>query len=452
MRKVVKFGGSSLADAVQMQKVIDIIKADPSRMYVVPSAPGKRFKGDVKVTDMLIRCYEIQKRDVDEAHAYFYHIADRYDDIIKGLGLDFSLEDDFRQIQMDIDEGISEEYLVSRGEYLNGKVLAAALGYRFIDPADYVCFDSKGNYDEVRTMEAFYDVDISERFVMPGFYGAASNGRIKTFSRGGSDITGSVVAKAMRVDVYENWTDVSGFLAADPRLIENPAGISEISYSELRELSYMGASVFHEEAIFPARSEGIPINIRNTNRPEDEGSWIVPDNKITSAHSFITGITGKIGFTALSFEKDIGSDRLGFGRKVLQVFEEAVVMVEHVPSSIGTMTVVVDDKELEGKEENILRRIRREIDPYNITLEHNLALVAIVGTGMLGVVGSGAEIFRVLGKAGVNVKLSIQGINEISIVVGIAEEDFEVAVKALYAYAEACNKAGKMLNADQVVT
>ncbi|MCF0136069.1 MAG: aspartate kinase [Lachnospiraceae bacterium] len=445
MRKVVKFGGSSLADACQMKKVVDIIRADESRMYVVPSAPGKRFKGDVKVTDMLIRCYEIQKRDVDEGHAYFYHIQDRYDEIISGLGLDFSLEDEYREIHSAIDEGMSEEYLVSRGEYLNGKVLAAALGYRFIDPADYVVFDAAGNYDENRTVEAFYDVDISERFVMPGFYGAAENGRIKTFSRGGSDITGSIVAKAMKVDVYENWTDVSGFLAADPRIIENPAGIQEISYSELRELSYMGASVFHEEAIFPARSEGIPINIRNTNRPEDEGSWIVPDDKITEAHSFITGITGKTDFTALSFEKDIGSDRLGFGRKVLQVFEESKVMVEHVPSSIGTMTVLVDDKELEGKEENILRRIRREIDPYNIKVEHDLALVAIVGESMYGAVGAAAEIFRVLAAAGVNVKLSIQGINEISCVVGVAEDDFETSIKALYSYAEACNRARKLI-------
>ncbi len=445
MRKAVKFGGSSLADADQIRKVIDIIQADPARMYVVPSAPGKRFKGDVKVTDMLIRCYEIQKRDVDEAHAYFHHIEARYDEIIQGLGIDFSLDDEFREIQSDIDEGISEEYLVSRGEFLNGKILAAALGYRFIDPAEYIVFDAHGNYDEKLTMEAFYDVDVSERFVMPGFYGAATNGRVKTFSRGGSDITGSIVSKAMKVDVYENWTDVSGFLAADPRIIDNPFGIKEVSYSELRELSYMGASVFHEEAIFPARSEGIPINIRNTNRPQDEGSWIVPDNKITEAHCFVTGITGKTGFTALSFEKDIGSDRLGFGRKVLQVFEESVVNVEHVPSSIGTMTVVVDDKELEGKEENILRRIRREIDPYNINIEHNLALVAIVGAKMQGAIGSGAAVFQVLADAGVNVRLSIQGINEISIVVGIAEDDFETSVRALYEYAERCNEQKSLI-------
>lgn len=440
MRKVVKFGGSSLADAEQIKKAVAIIKAEPDRMYVVPSAPGKRFSGDIKVTDMLIKCYEIQKKDVDEAHAYFRQIMDRYDSIIEGLGMDYSLDMDYHQIQVDIDEGVSEEYLVSRGEFLNGKILAHYLGYEFLDPQDYIVFDAHGSYDENKTMERFQTVGLSTRFVMPGFYGATENRRVRTFSRGGSDITGSIVAKAMHVDVYENWTDVSGFLAADPRLIENPSHISEISYSELRELSYMGASVFHEEAIFPARSEGIPINIKNTNRPEDEGSWIVPDNRITDAHKLITGITGKRGFSSFSFEKDIGSDKLGFGRKVLQVFEEAKVMVEHVPSSIGTMTVVVDEQEIRGKEENILRRVRREIDPYNINIEHDLALVAIVGANMNGKVGVNAGIYKALADAGVSVRISIQGINEISLVVGVREEEFVKAIKALYEYGMMCNE------------
>lgn len=440
MRKVVKFGGSSLADAEQIKKAVAIIKADPDRMYVVPSAPGKRFSGDIKVTDMLIKCYEIQKKDVDEAHVYFREIMDRYDSIIEGLGMDYSLDMEYHQIQMDIDEGVSAEYLISRGEFLNGKILANYLGYEFLDPQDYIVFDAHGAYDEKKTMEHFETVGLSTRFVMPGFYGATENRRVRTFSRGGSDITGSIVAKAMHVDVYENWTDVSGFLAADPRLIENPSHISEISYSELRELSYMGASVFHEEAIFPARSEGIPINIKNTNRPEDEGSWIVPDNRITDSHKLITGITGKRGFISLSFEKDIGSDKLGFGRKVLQVFEEAKVMVEHVPSSIGTMTVVVDEQEIRGKEENILRRVRREIDPYNITIEHDLALVAIVGANMNGKVGVNAGIYKALADAGVSVRISIQGINEISLVVGVREEEFVKAIKALYEYGMMCNE------------
>lgn len=439
MRKTVKFGGSSLADASQIKKVADIIRADEARMYVVPSAPGKRFKADIKVTDMLINCYEIQKKSADEGREAFLAIEERYDSIISELGLTISLDEEYRQILRRLDEGASREYLVSRGEYLNGIILAAYLGYEFLDAADYVHFDAKGNYDETRTMEAFAGVDRNTRFVLPGFYGATDNGRVVTFSRGGSDITGSIVAKAMASDVYENWTDVSGFMAADPRIVDNPSPINEISYSELRELSYMGASVFHEEAIFPARSAGIPINIKNTNRPEDEGSWIVPDDKITDAHNFITGVAGKTGFVSLSFEKDIGSDKLAFGRKVLQVFEEAMVMVEHVPSSIGTMTVVVDNSEIEGKEESILRRIRREIDPYSITIEHNLAMVALVGASMKDVIGMSSGILAQLAEIGVSVRLVIQGIKEISLIVGVREEDFQKTIKALYQFGALCN-------------
>ncbi len=440
MRKTVKFGGSSLADAVQMRKVAAIILADESRRYVVPSAPGKRFKEDTKVTDMLIRCYEIQKKDAEAGRRSFYDIEARYDSIIEELGLDLSLDEEYRQILSRLDEGTSLDYLASRGEYLNGIILAKLLGYRFLDAADYIFFDAKGNFDEAKTMTAFRAISPEERFVLPGFYGATENHRIHTFSRGGSDITGSIVSKAMASDVYENWTDVSGFLAADPRIVENPSPIHEISYSELRELSYMGASVFHEEAIFPARSAGIPINIRNTNIPSDEGTWIVPDDQITDAHKFITGVAGKKGFVSLSFEKDIGSDKLAFGRKVLQVFEEAMVMVEHVPSSIGTMTVVVDSAEISGKEESILRRIRREIDPYSVTIEHNLAMLAIVGVAMKDVIGMSAGILEELAKVGVSVKLVIQGIKEISLIVGVREEDFEKTIKALYAFAEKCNK------------
>lgn len=434
MKKAVKFGGSSLADAAQFQKCADIIKADPARLYVVPSAPGKRHKDDIKVTDMLFHCFALQKRSPEQAIEYFERIKERYDEIIRELDLDFSLEAEYQTIEKKLQEGLTEAYLVSRGEYLSGKVLARLLDYPFIDAASCICFDDRGNYDEHDSLVAFQAFRQERCFVMPGFYGAGPDGEIQTFSRGGSDISGAVVAKAMEVDVYENWTDVSGFLAADPRIVKNPEPIEEITYSELRELSYMGASVFHEEAIYPARSAGIPINIRNTNRPQDIGSWICPDDKATENHAYITGIAGKKNFMSLSFEKDIGGDKLAFGRKVLQVFEEAQVMVDHVPSSIGTMTVVVDANEMSGKEESILRRIRHDIDPYHITIERNLAFIAVVGFRMKGGVGVTAGLLAALAEEGISVKMVIQGIREISLIIGIDEENFEKAVKRLYQF------------------
>jgi len=436
MKKAVKFGGSSLADGQQFLKCARIIREDPARCYVVPSAPGKRFKGDRKVTDMLIECYEVQKHDLDQGLACFALVEERYNQILSTLDIDYSLEDEFRIIRSNMEEGLSRDYLVSRGEYLSGKIMSHLLGFPFVDPEGYIRFNANGQLDENRTDELMETLTGYECFVMPGFYGATENGRTKTFSRGGSDITGSIVAKGMGVDIYENWTDVSGFLVADPSMIENPEVIQEITYNEIRELSYMGAQVFHEEAIFPVRSAGIPINIRNTNRPEDGGTWVCTESQITDQHRLITGITGRKGFMTLSFEKDVGSDRLPFGRKILQMFEEARVMVDHVPSSIGTMTVVVDESEIEGKEENILRRIRMEIDPYSITVEHHLAILAVVGTRLHGVVGITSQMLKALADVGINVKMIIQGIKEISLIIGLKEEDFELAVHTLYEFAQ----------------
>ena len=434
MRKAVKFGGSSLADAVQFQKCAEIIKADPSRLFVVPSAPGKRHAHDTKVTDMLFHCFALQKKHPDEALEYFERIKERYDEIIRELHLSYSLEEEYQLISEKIGADITEEYLVSRGEYLSAKILSALLGYPFLDASQCVKFDATGNYDEQSTQLAFYEIKDWPCFVMPGFYGSYPNGEIRTFSRGGSDISGAIVAKAMEVDVYENWTDVSGFLAADPRIIPHPETIEEVTYSELRELSYMGASVFHEEAIYPARSAGIPINIRNTNRPGDAGSWICPDDGASPSHAYITGRAGKKGFLSLSFDGGVGGDRLSFGRKVLQVFEEAKVMVDHVPSSIGTMTVVVDAGEISGKEESIVRRIRREIDPDHITIERNLAFIAVVGFKMKGGIGVTSGILAALAQEGISVKMVIQGIREISLIIGIEEKDFEKAIRRLYSF------------------
>ena len=434
MLKAVKLGGSSLADAAQFQKCADIVKAESTRRYAVPSAPGKRNSADTKVTDMLFQCFALQKKSPEQAIEYFGRIKERFDGIIRELGLDFSLEEEYAIICDKLENGLTEEYLVSRGEYLSGKVLAKLLDFPFVDAADCVKFDARGNYDEVRTMKAFEAYSDMPCFVMPGFYGAYPDGEIRTFSRGGSDISGAIVAKAMKVDVYENWTDVSGFLAADPRIVENPQPIEEITYSELRELSYMGASVFHEEAIYPARSAGIPINIRNTNRPQDVGTWICPDDQTTDKHAYIAGIAGKKNFMSVSFEKDVSGDKYAFGRKVLQVFEEAKVMIEHVPSSVGTMTVVVDAAEISGKEESILRRIRRELDPYHITVERDLAFIAIVGYKMKGGVGVTSGMMAALAEAGISVKMVIQGIREISLIIGIEEKDFEKALVRLYQF------------------
>ncbi len=434
MRKAVKFGGSSLADAVQFRKCADIIKADETRLYAVPSAPGKRNSADTKVTDMLFHCFALQKKSPEKAVEYFERIEERYDGIIRDLDLDFSLEEEYAIIRKNLEEGLTEEYLVSRGEYLSGKVLSRLLDFPFVDAADCVKFDARGNYDENATMQAFEKYQDMPCFVMPGFYGAYPDGQIRTFSRGGSDISGAIVAKAMKVNVYENWTDVSGFLAADPRIVENPEPIEEITYSELRELAYMGASVFHEEAIYPARSAGIPINIRNTNRPQDIGSWICPDDQATDKHAYITGIAGKKNFLSVSFEKDVSGDKYAFGRKVLQVFEEAKVMIEHVPSSVGTMTVVVDAGEISGKEESILRRIRRELDPYHITVERDLAFIAVVGFKMKGGVGVTSGLMAALAEEGISVKMVIQGIREISLIIGIEEKDFEKALVRLYKF------------------
>ncbi len=434
MRKAVKFGGSSLADAVQFQKCADIVKADITRLYAVPSAPGKRNSADTKVTDMLFHCFALQKKSPKQAIEYFERIKERYDGIIRDLGLDFSLEEEYEIIRHNLEEGLTEEYLVSRGEYLSGKVLSKLLNFPFVDAADCIKFDARGNYDEAATMQAFEKYQDLSCFVMPGFYGSYPDGKIRTFSRGGSDISGAIVAKAMKADVYENWTDVSGFLAADPRVVENPEPIEEITYSELRELAYMGASVFHEEAIYPARSAGIPINIRNTNRPQDNGSWICPDDQATDKHAYITGIAGKKNFLSVSFEKDVSGDKYAFGRKVLQVFEEAKVMIEHVPSSVGTMTVVVDAGEISGKEESILRRIRRELDPYHITVERGLAFIAVVGFKMKGGVGVTSGLMSALAEEGISVKMVIQGIREISLIIGIEEKDFEKALVRLYKF------------------
>ena len=431
MKKVVKFGGSSLANAEQFQKVGDIIRSDESRRYVVPSAPGKRFSADTKVTDLLYTCYD--KAEAGENFTdVLTEIKGRFYEIIKGLNLDLSLEEEFRQIEADFKAHAGNEYAASRGEFLNGKVMAAYLGYEFIDSATVIRFDKNGNFDADKTDKLLSKrLQKCERAVIPGFYGGMEDGTVKTFSRGGSDVTGSLVAKAIHADIYENWTDVSGFLVTDPRIVDNPAVIETITYRELRELSYMGATVLHEDAIFPVRKEGIPINIRNTNRPEDKGTFIV-ESTCRKPKYVITGIAGKKGFCSINIEKSMMNSEIGFGRKVLQVFEDQGISFEHVPSGIDTMTVYVHQDEFEEKEQQVIAGIHRAVQPDFVEMESDLALIAVVGRGMKSQRGTAGRVFSALAHAHVNVKMIDQGSSELNIIIGVENRDFETAVKAIY--------------------
>lgn len=431
MVKVVKFGGSSLASSQQFKKVNDIIKSDESRRYVVPSAPGKRFSDDTKVTDMLYECYSVASKGKDYK-SLLANIKERYYEIINDLGLDLSLENEFNTMEACFVGRAGRDYAASRGEYLNGIVLAKYLGYEFIDAAEVIFFDDKGNFDADKTNEILSSrLENVENAVIPGFYGSMPNDTIKTFSRGGSDVTGSIVAKAIKADLYENWTDVSGFLIADPRIVPSSKVITTITYKELRELSYMGATVLHEDAIFPVRKEGIPINIKNTNSPEDAGTMIVESTSLKPKYT-ITGIAGKRGFTAVSIEKDMMNSELGFGRRVLEEFEKNGVSFEHMPSGIDTMSVMVHQEEFGKKEQEILAGIHRNTHPDSIEIESDIALIAVVGRGMKSTRGTAGRIFSALAHSHVNVKMIDQGSSELNIIIGVADSDFEKAIQSIY--------------------
>ena len=429
--KVAKFGGSSLADAGQFKKVADIVKADDKRKFVVASAPGKREKHDIKVTDMLYECYDKAVND-EPFEELLAKIKERYDGIISELGIDIELDHDFDKIKASFTNMAGRDYAASRGEYLNSKILAAYLGYQFLDAAKYIFFDEQGKYDWDKTRAKLRPkLEESENAVIPGFYGSMPNGTIKTFSRGGSDITGSIVARAAQAELYENWTDVSGFLIADPRVVKNSEPIKTITYAELRALAYMGASVLHEDAIFPVRSAGIPINIRNTNRPEDHGTMIVSETAEKPEH-IITGIAGKKGMSVITIEKDKMNSMVGFGRNVLRSLEKNDVSFEHMPSGIDTMSVIIQTDALTGKETAILDEIHSRVHPDQLYIESDLALITIVGRGMKSTRGTAAILFKALAESRVNVKMIDQGSSELNIIIGVAEEDFEVAMRAIY--------------------
>ena len=431
MKKVVKFGGSSLASARQFKKAGDIIRSDRARRYVVPSAPGKRNDKDEKVTDLLYQCY-----DAASSGASYKKILDkirkRYEEIIDGLDLNLNLDAEFNRIEENFLHKAGRDYAASRGEYLNGILMAAYLGYTFVDAAEVIFFDAGGVFDsEATNRELGERLEHIERAVIPGFYGSMPDGSIKTFSRGGSDVTGSIVARAIHADMYENWTDVSGFLVADPRIVKDPEVIETITYRELRELAYMGASVLHEDAIFPVRKEGIPINIRNTNKPEEKGTLIV-ESTCRKPRYTITGIAGKKGFCSINIEKAMMNSEVGFGRKVLQVFENYGISFEHMPSGIDTMTIFVHQAEFEEYEQSVIAGIHRAVEPDFVEMESDLALIAVVGRGMKATRGTAGRIFSALAHARVNVKMIDQGSSELNIIIGVKNADFEPAIKAIY--------------------
>ncbi|MDE7086707.1 MAG: aspartate kinase [Clostridia bacterium] len=431
--KVCKFGGTSMADGIAMQAVKKIIESEECRKYVVVSAPGKRFNGDIKVTDLLYACYdEIEEKG--SCKAAFAKVRARFESIVKELNINMDIASVLDETEKRLDEEKSKDFTASRGEYLSARIMATLLGAKFIDSEDVVFFKENGQLDDDKTYKAISAaVKGAAKAVFPGFYGKDVKGKVKTFSRGGSDISGAIVARAVNASVYENWTDVSGFLACDPRIVDSPKRIKNLSYKELRELSYMGANVLHSESIFPVRKANIPIVIKNTFRPEDEGTAILPISQYTPDGNVVTGIAGKKNFTVILIEKNHMNTEVGFVRKVLSVLEREGVSVEHIPSGIDTMSVVLDSDEVEGyKLEQIIDGIKNDVEPDVIRVMENVALIATVGHGMSSSIGTSARLFNAMAKANVNAKMIDQGSSELNIIVGVKNEDCEKCIAAIY--------------------
>ncbi len=431
-RIVSKFGGSSVADSSQFRKVRAIVEQDSRRRVVVVSAPGKRHSGEAKLTDLLYLCHESARKSMP-LEAPFALIRDRFLEIEKDLGLNAGIAGEMDAFHAQILTGADRDFIASRGEYFSGKLMAAFLGAVFVEPKDAVFFDAAGRLDP-KTYEVLGKLlsDDKKLYVMPGFYGVDVKGRVKTFSRGGSDISGAIAARAAKAGLYENWTDVSGLLMADPRIVQNPHSLDIVSYREIRELSYMGASVFHDEAIAPVREAGIPINIRNTNKPEDAGTQIVAKLPETTLYD-IAGIAGKKHFSMFSAEKNMMNKEVGFARRFLEVFENHGVSIEHCPTSIDSMSVVVSSEEMGEKAEAVRQDIQRILQPDHLEAEHELSLIAVVGEGMARQVGMAARAFKALAEAKVNIRIIDQGASELNIIVGVANTDYEKAIRALYA-------------------
>ena len=431
--KVCKFGGTSMANSATITQVADIVRADNERRYVVVSAPGKRTSADIKVTDALYACHR-ERAEKGSCKEAFAVIRKRFLDIEKELGIDISVASELDAIEKAIDAGASADYTASRGEYLSARVLAALLGYEFVDTASLIKFDKDGallldlSLDNIRDRLASVD-----RAVLPGFYGTDNENEIKTFSRGGSDISGAIVARAMSASVYENWTDVDGFLTADPRIVKDPDIISCLSYKELRELAYMGAEVLHPESVFPVRTAGIPINIKNTFNPSAAGTMIVPDGKAPAAGGkVITGIAGRKGFTIINIEKDMMNREIGFGRKALSILEYEGISFEHMPSGIDTLSLVIRDEYLGPHAQKVVASLRAALNADNIDIHSGLSLIATVGHNMASRHGTAATIFAALAASNINIRMIDQGSSEMNIIVGVDTFDYEKAICAIY--------------------
>ena len=430
---VVKFGGTSMADAKSINQVADIVKQDKKRRYVVVSAPGKRFSQDHKITDMLYACYHDLQIN-GECKATFDKIRERFKGIVSDLGLDIDIDAYLNQVESDMLKYNSAEFCASRGEYLSAIITAAKLGYKFIDAKDIMVFNENGDFEPEITNEKVKQVlSKVERAVIPGFYGGDESGLVHTFSRGGSDVSGAVIARAVGATMYENWTDVNGFMTADPRIVSNPKPIEKLSYKELRELAYMGANVLHPESIFPVRVGNIPINIRNTFCPEAKGTMIVPELEEKDMNNrVITGIAGKKGYSIVYIEKSMMNSELGFVRKVLAVLEYYNISFEHLPTGIDTMSIVIADSELAGKEEVVIERIKKVVNPDHIEIKSNISLVATVGHGMSYKPGTASTLCGALAKENINIRMIDQGSSEMNIIVGISTSDYEKAINAIY--------------------
>lgn len=431
--KVVKFGGSSMADAGQYRKVRDILLADPDRRVVVVSAAGKRNKSDHKITDLLYLCYAHTQYGVD-CSGVFEMIVSRYREIQQELGLTLDLEPEFAALKQRLDaKTVSQDELASRGEYFSAKLMADFLGFQFVDAADWVRFRFDGTVDQETSYEALRRLVRGAGVVIPGFYGLMPDGKIRTFSRGGSDITGALAAAALDAEVYENWTDVSGILMADPRIVENPQTIPEVTYDELRELSYSGAQVLHEGTIFPVREKNIPLNIRNTNAPEDPGTMIQEKfQQDSDPHRFITGITGKKDFTVISVNKRGMGSQVGVLRRILTVLERHEISVDYVPNGIDNVSVVMSTESVASSLYAILGEIQKEVEPDQLDVHDQIAVVAAVGRKMAFRPGISGQIFAALGQAGINIRMINQGPDELNIIFGVDNRDFANAIRVLY--------------------
>ena len=427
-----KFGGSSLADSVHFVKVEKIAESDPRRRFIVVSAPGKRYETEPKVTDLLYRLYDFYCSG-DDTSVPLLEIREHFLAIIEGLGLDFDLDEELNSILKSLDEGVSRDFVASRGEYLNGRLLSAYLGWDFVDAKDVIRFSEEGAFLSEETNKLLSGMlKEKEHAVIPGFYGASRDGTVFTFSRGGSDVTGALVARATSSILYENWTDVSGMLTADPRTVRNPKPIAALSYRELRELSYMGATVIHEDAVFPVRRAGIPIRILNTNRPQDPGTLIAPEDAALKRPGSLTGIAGRKGFSAITVEKTMMNNEVGFGAKLLTCIAAHGLSFEHVPSGIDMMAVVLRTDDLDTCREELVKELEEELSPDLLKIEDGLSLIAVVGEGMIHAKGLAARIVKAVGNAGVSVRMIDASFGEMNVIIAVAEDDYETAIRGIY--------------------